>query len=608
MLCIYAPVLFAQTQIMRLSSKTKNDLTERQAKNYNLLEARKIYQSLNLVEVTQIPTVTQSNNIVLKLPFLPCSEISYIVTYADSTGTEINDKDIVFDTYTWRGQSLQDPAKYKTCTFGEMTLVNHRGVFAGSFTIDNHGYELYDLSEGLQVIAELNPKSEKLINSICGIKQGDISTIQRIPIPAECDQIKTKILVLYTQAALNSVPDGLTINALANLAVAQVNQTLSNSGINYNITLKAVLPLTGFSESGEIADDTNLLASNTYVQNLRNLHKAELVVLLTGDLYGNIFGYVKAVGGTKEDAYAIVDVIDATNWRYTFTHEIGHLYGARHDDDPDPGTAHGYTFDVGTQSNHHYKRTIMTQTNGYFDYDRIQYFSNPNVNLLGQPTGAPFNNNAAKVSDMINYVADFYPDPGLVLKVDVTRSPTLQCITQGTATATAKCGFGKYTYRWYVANYTAGIWQLVGSTPTIDTFVPASTSGFNSRAYKVVVTDGLGRSVSKTIWPVYSCFSGGKFQFISSKKAPDIVISNKLELYPNPANNNLNIDLDLITEGKVIIELLDISGKKIQTLYDGIATSGTNSFTTELKHYAKGIYFVKLSSPDFNKTEKLIIQ
>ncbi len=89
---------------------------------------------------------------------------------------------------------------------------------------------------------------------------------------------------------------------------------------------------------------------------------------------------------------------------------------------------------------------------------------------------------------------------------------------------------------------------------------------------------------------------------ISTVGLNESFILNEIEIYPNPAQNNLTIQGNL---ENVSLKLTDLTGKKQEV---SIIEKNTNSKTISLKDLPSGIYFVTLSSETNVITKKIIKQ
>lgn len=81
----------------------------------------------------------------------------------------------------------------------------------------------------------------------------------------------------------------------------------------------------------------------------------------------------------------------------------------------------------------------------------------------------------------------------------------------------------------------------------------------------------------------------------------------KLSIYPNPATSNLNIDFSLEKETPTAISIFDTTGKQVeQQQHEGI--KGQNNVQLDLSKLQNGIYYVKVNSELFSKTERIVIR
>jgi hypothetical protein len=79
-----------------------------------------------------------------------------------------------------------------------------------------------------------------------------------------------------------------------------------------------------------------------------------------------------------------------------------------------------------------------------------------------------------------------------------------------------------------------------------------------------------------------------------------------LNLYPNPANDILNINYTLTTNNRYQIQIINSTGQVVKEASNQ-NTVGTYTWTVDTKNYSKGIYCVSFSNGITTKQVKLII-
>ncbi|RJP72558.1 MAG: T9SS C-terminal target domain-containing protein [Ignavibacteriales bacterium] len=77
--------------------------------------------------------------------------------------------------------------------------------------------------------------------------------------------------------------------------------------------------------------------------------------------------------------------------------------------------------------------------------------------------------------------------------------------------------------------------------------------------------------------------------------------------YPNPFNPSTTISYSIPEEAKVNIEIYDMLGRRVTTLFDGVKTAGKYQTTWNAENCASGIYFYKVSTKNFTQTKKLLL-
>jgi glycosidase len=88
--------------------------------------------------------------------------------------------------------------------------------------------------------------------------------------------------------------------------------------------------------------------------------------------------------------------------------------------------------------------------------------------------------------------------------------------------------------------------------------------------------------------------------------------ANEILVYPNPTSGKFSVDFALEKPGRTRINLNDISGKHITTLFDKNLSPGIKELNFDLaasrnRGIIPGIYFLQISSSDFKSNVKLVI-
>lgn len=106
--------------------------------------------------------------------------------------------------------------------------------------------------------------------------------------------------------------------------------------------------------------------------------------------------------------------------------------------------------------------------------------------------------------------------------------------------------------------------------------------------------------------------SKGLVQNILATDVPELVKNFDIQIYPNPATTNINIALPINNSSSVIVDVLDIQGKVVKTVFNDKLGLGTHQLVWNLEDYqgkkvSAGVYFVRILSNGKSKTEKIIV-
>ena len=220
----------------------------------------------------------------------------------------------------------------------------------------------------------------------------------------EAEQVTIDVMMLYTNRASRR---SLRTERLLAVSIEEVNETFRNSGLG-NISLRLVhTELVDYDESdGSHFDHLFRMVDGVGpfkdIRKLRNEKKADIVGLVVDDASG--CGQSTRVAPDADEAFFVAHHSCAVI-AITIAHEIGHIFGARHDRAIDPRNvpfAYGHGYVKGSKW-----RDIMSYRQSCGGCVRIPFWSNPRVTYKGEPMGTPMEDNARVILEQAERVSKF---------------------------------------------------------------------------------------------------------------------------------------------------------------------------------------------------------
>jgi len=476
--------------------------------------------------------------------------------------------------------------------------------------IDGRTYEIITHKGNKAIIYRF---ADRIKNRQCGMinssSQNDLVDITSTHKDKQsiCAETKVRILVLTTPEARDQVinPTYAINTAIQQLQIALRNSLISQTAVS--VVLAGIVH-TDFDETGDPLIDVNSL-SGLY-SDLREIHNADLVVMMTSDMYPAI-GVVDEIGPLNESAYAMSSLIESSS-TMNFAHEVGHLFGARHDNDTDGTFNRAHLFSATCSFIFpRDRRTILG--GGLSSYERVLYFSTPHKDYCGTPLGEVNRNNARQISESGFEVANFMPNPTTPFAVYITGPWSICNCQYEIYKANTQCPNGTVSFNWEYS--TDGINFQNGYNQNTAFELQSGCNDTNSGyVVRVTATDGFTTSVStkNVSRSSYGCNNFNNIDIIEStgKKIEEIESTNfRASISPNPVIASGSIHIEEIPEDSNLN--VTIFNANSQVAFDQSfqsATLGKNHKILLPDGLKSGLYFVKVEVKGKSQFIKLFVK
>ena len=77
--------------------------------------------------------------------------------------------------------------------------------------------------------------------------------------------------------------------------------------------------------------------------------------------------------------------------------------------------------------------------------------------------------------------------------------------------------------------------------------------------------------------------------------------------YPNPFNPTTHIKFGMPQAGKVVLDVYNLLGQKIVTLFDGYKAAGYHVVDFDASSLPSGMYFYRIQSEKFHSVKKMML-
>lgn len=563
-------------------------LTESEQSLLTTIQRRATSKEVTIVRVANLEQLAEARHIDL-----PLNSIKERFDRRRAT----NDRS---DSFRWVGGSSEEHQ--------EVLLFYNDGYLHGMLHFGSVAINIEPLGKELVVFTELDPSSfdgcpiEGDIESDKNQKKGHYnegagSSGDSMTLSSSDPVID--IMVVYTPQSASASGN---IQSLINASIQSTNETLQNSGINASVNLVHSAQV-NYTETGNMVTDLNRLHGTNdgymdVVHSWRDQYGADIVVLLTAT--GQYCGIAYWIEVPSSDAFAI-SRNDCSVGNYTFAHEIGHLIGGRHDNDPASSPrayAHGYVYSPA------YWRTVMAVVQS--GINRIPYWSNPNKTYGGVAMGTSnWNDNARVWENRAATVAGFKTPP-----VPAPSTPVGVTITNAGS-------WGNPIIDWDdnpepdIDYYE--VWRQQKRLSDGYIFPPVHIASPSSSTYtdSFVIMNGQ-QNPNDWRYGVKAVNTGGEksgfsyTQWVNGITPLKEIVSTEKESipnhfalnqnYPNPFNPSTQINYALPEASDVTIKVYNIMGQEVATLVNTNMDAGLHGVTFDARYLSSGIYIAKINA------------
>jgi hypothetical protein len=120
-----------------------------------------------------------------------------------------------------------------------------------------------------------------------------------------------------------------------------------------------------------------------------------------------------------------------------------------------------------------------------------------------------------------------------------------------------------------------------------------------------------GVSVTQNLGVIYLATNGrGLFEnstFVGINDLPGVALNNTFRIYPNPANENVNISFNLSSASTATLNILDLSGKLMKTVKFDRLKTGSNVYSLSTRELRTGTYLIQIIAGNTHYSAKVVV-
>lgn len=500
---------------------------------------------------------------------------------------------------SWQGRTEDGKGYANFVLHGDMTTAD---LFLGG-----ERYAIHPLTKGLQLLVKSTgdfPNDETGEAYAAMREQGKISKekalsrSQNKPASASMSyDCKIRLLLVMTDDVWDGLadPQAEAINCIDN-----VNTVFDNSDFGGDKLELARLLRENYTETGDLYDTRDDFRNDgdgvlDGIHDAREAYDADLCALIVAD-GGGLCGIAYSIGAfSAEDAFCVVKWDNCAISNYSLAHELGHLFGCRHDPYVDGGDepyeyAHGF---VNLEAEW---RTVMAYDDECEDNgtpcERIPHFSNPDVDYGGDPTGVEDeNDNARALLSSLGEMAE-------LLLLHENKIMPDDIVATGEIAGAQAVSFIQNEDDYIIESGASATWRAGSSFILNPGFMAYNGSTFQT--VRTLCIAAYGDSATPPN-PDQTALR----EEMEPPAGPAAII--RLEVAPNPARDQAVIRFSLSRPAVVSIDLISLTGSTLASLSrDQSWPEGDHALDFDCGTLPAGVYFCRLQTGEDTRTVRLV--